>query len=88
MVRALPDSDDAVPVALAEAALTLYAAVARGSGGRDDALPLLAADALLTHAFEAQAEADPEGVAELADRYGASGRLGILAEVQAEELAS
>jgi len=79
-VRVLPDRDEAVPVALAEAALALYAAVARGSGGRDDALPLLAADALLTHAFEAQAEVDPNGVADLADRYGASGRLGLLAE--------
>jgi hypothetical protein len=84
MVRVLPDHDEAVPVALAEAALALYAQVARGSGGRDDALPLLAADALLTHAFEAQAEADPNGVADLADRYGAGGRLGMLAE----ELAS
>jgi hypothetical protein len=39
-----------------------------GRGGREDALALLAADALLTHALEAQAELDPDGVAEFAAR--------------------
>jgi hypothetical protein len=66
----------AVPDALAGAAMRLYARVATGPGGRADALPLLAADALLTHAFEAQAELDPTGVAELARRWG-----GRMAEV-------
>jgi hypothetical protein len=68
MVEALPESDAPVPDVLAQAALDLYATVARGSGGREDALPLLAADALFTHAFEAQAERDPEEMATLVAR--------------------
>lgn len=68
-----------VPEALASASVSLYARVLRGTGGREDAVPLLAADALLTHALEAQAEADPDGVAELAARWGGAGRLGALA---------
>ena len=62
MVSALPDLEEEVPTALATGAISLYAAVARGDGGRADALPLLAADALFTHAFEAQAEVDPDGL--------------------------
>ena len=62
MLEALPAEEGFVPEALAGAALTLYAQVARGTGDRTDALPLLAADALFTHAFEAQAEIDPLGV--------------------------
>lgn len=62
MLEALPPQDHAIPEALAGAAITLYAQVARGAGDRSDALPLLAADALFTHAFEAQAEVDPLGV--------------------------
>lgn len=80
MVTALrADEDLPLPEALAEAALVLYGRVLAGSGGREDALPLLAADALLTHAFEAQAELAPDGIARLADCWGASGRLGELA---------
>jgi hypothetical protein len=78
MVRALPADAPGVPDALATAALSLYAQVAGGGGGRQDALPLLAADALLTHAFQAQAETDPDGVSDLATRWGAEGRLGDL----------
>lgn len=60
MIAALPAGDHGdVPRALAAAALRLYGEVARGAGGREDALPLLAADALFTHAFQAQAELDP-----------------------------
>lgn len=63
MLSALPEDDDAaVPQALAAGALRLYAEVGRGSGGREFALPLLAADALFTHAFEAQAETATEGL--------------------------
>lgn len=80
MLEALPPEALPVPDALAGGALRLYEAVALGSGGREAALPLLAADALLTHAFQAQAEADPDGVAELAARWGGAGRLGTLAE--------
>jgi hypothetical protein len=38
----------------------------RPKGGRELALDLLAADAFITYAFEAQAEADVGGVARLA----------------------
>lgn len=76
MIAALPREGAAVPDALAGGALSLYRRVARGGGGREDALPLLAADALLTHAFEAQAELDPAGLEELALRWGARGALG------------
>lgn len=79
MLRALPAEAPSVPDALAEGALHLYDAVARGTAGREAALPLLAADALLTHAFQAQAESDPAGVAALAARLGGAGRLGELA---------
>lgn len=68
MVRALPPSTDPLPDALVEGALRLYGEVARGAGGREDALPLLAADALFTHAFEAQAELDIDGIPALVGR--------------------
>lgn len=73
-----PDEGEPVPDALASAAVRLYARVRDGSGGREDALPLLAADALLTHALQAQAETDPSGVAGFAARWGGAGRLGSL----------
>lgn len=79
MVGALPSAPLSADEALAEGAMALYRSVARGSGGREDALPLLAADALLTHAFEARAEADPAGLAALAERVGARGALGGVA---------
>jgi hypothetical protein len=78
MAAALPE-DGEVPEALAAGAMSLYEQVLRGTGGREDALPLLAADALLTHALEAKAEADPDGLAEFAVRWGGAGRLGALA---------
>lgn len=78
MLDAVP-ADGALPLpdALAAGALALYACLPR-TGGRADALPLLAADALFTHALEAQAEADPDGVPALADRIGATGALARL----------
>jgi hypothetical protein len=79
MLRALPDGAPDVPTALAEGAMALYAGLREGCARREDALPLLAADALLTHALEAQAEADPAGVEALARRFGGQGRLGELA---------
>jgi hypothetical protein len=79
MAGALPAEAPSVPDALAEGALRLLDSVLRGSGGREDAFPLLAADALLTHAFQAQAEDDPAGVPALAERWGGAGRLGRLA---------
>lgn len=56
--------------ALAEGALAcLKAALDRG-GERAAALDLLAADALLTYAMEAAAEAGAEALAEMTDAYG------------------
>jgi len=42
-------------------------------GGRELALDLLAADALVTYAFEAQAETDVDGLIALADRLVRTG---------------
>src|SRR5207248_8585198 len=44
----------------------------RPEGGRELALELLAADAFITYAFEAQAEADATGLAGLAQRIAGS----------------
>ena len=79
MVAVLPE-DGTVPDALAAGAMSLYEHVLRGTGGRGDALPLLAADALLTHALEARAEMDADGVGEFAEAWGGAGRIGALAE--------
>lgn len=76
MVSALPRTAETDAEALAEAALSLYARVVSGTGGREDALPLLAADALLTHAHEACAETDPAALEAFAARWGGAGRLG------------
>lgn len=70
MSHAVSTHPGALADALARGALELYARVARGSGGREDALPLLAADALLTHAFEALAEAELDGVETAAVEWG------------------
>lgn len=63
-------ADDALPLAehLAELGRVLLARVAsRPAGGRELALDLLAADAFITYAFEAQAEVDVAGLAALAE---------------------
>jgi hypothetical protein len=78
MSRALPDLAESDADALAEGALALYAEVLRGTGGREDALPLLAADGLLTHAFQACAAADPDRLVDFARRWGGGGLLGEL----------
>ena len=81
MLAALPaDADLPVPEALAEGALALYTRLLADGGGVDrrDALPLLAADALFTHALQVQAEIDPDGVPALAERIGAAGALAAL----------
>jgi hypothetical protein len=83
MLAWLPPAERSASVAddLAAAAHAAYAELlARGTGGREDALPLLAADALLTHALQAQAEDDPDGIGALVERWGAAGALGRLAE--------
>ncbi|HYW07406.1 MAG TPA: hypothetical protein VE913_10640 [Longimicrobium sp.] len=78
MIHALPE-DGEVADALAAGAMALYRAVLAGNGRREDAFPLLAADALFTHALEARAEADPDGVAHFAQIWGGAGKLGALA---------
>jgi hypothetical protein len=65
---------DDPPSALACVAVTALEEVAGGAGNRSEALRLLAADATLTYAFEAAAEAGT--VAELAARFGVQGELG------------
>lgn len=68
---AVRDSDDALPDHLARTGSELLRAVlGRPEGGRELALDLLTADALVTYAFEAQAEADPAGLEALAERLG------------------
>ena len=80
MLAALPaDAHATVADALAAAAMWLYAGLRGGSGCREDALPLLAADALLTHALQARAEDDVDTLAAFCARWGASGALAELA---------
>lgn len=76
MIDALPASAATDADAMAEGAVSLYTRVLASDGGRGDALPLLAADALLTHAFQACAETQPEELAAFAERWGGGGRLG------------
>lgn len=79
MVSALPGTEATVADELGRAAIVLYERVAAGIGERRDALPLLAADALLTHAFEAAAEGAGETEVEaLAARWGVAGELNRL----------
>ena len=62
--------DASVPAALAEAALTrLHAALALGDA-RAAAFELLAADALLSYAFEAAAELGVDTLEAVIDAYG------------------
>lgn len=79
MIGALPERAPTDADALAEAAISLYSRVLQGSGAREDALPLLAADALLTHAHQACAESDPSALEAFAERWGGAGRLGEVA---------
>jgi len=66
--RAVTDMPLPLPAHLAELGRALLGRVAsRPDGARELALDLLAADAFITYAFEAQAEADVGGVAGLAE---------------------
>jgi hypothetical protein len=68
---AVTDSDEPLPDHLAAMSGALLASVAATPGaGRELALDLLAADAFVTYAFEAQAEAGGAGLAALAERIG------------------
>ena len=74
MTRWLTDSPANLPEHLALAGHALLDRVlARPDGGRELALDLLAADALVTYAFEAQAELDAGGLVQVAQRI-AGGR--------------
>lgn len=68
------------PDRMAAASLEGFERVAAGAEDRDRALDLLAADALLTYAFEAAADPELGGSAvaarALADRVGPAGKLG------------
>lgn len=65
------DRDAALPDHLAlEGGALLARVVADAAAGRDRALDLLAADAFVTYAFEAQAEVDVAGLPALAERLG------------------
>jgi hypothetical protein len=66
---AVTDTELALPEHLADLGRRVLERVADGpAAGRALALELLAADAFITYAFEAQAEADPAGLAALAAR--------------------
>jgi len=79
-VRRLADSSLADGAGMAEAALRGLERVASLAEERAGALELLAADALLTYAFEAAADPELGGNAQsalaLADRFGPSGAIG------------
>jgi len=66
---AVAESEERLPDHLAETGAALLRQVTQASDrGRDVALDLLAADAFITYAFEAQAEADVAGLDSLAMR--------------------
>jgi hypothetical protein len=68
------DTDLALPDHLALLGERVLAGVVeRSQGGRELALDLLAADAFVTYAFEAQAETDAAGLAGLATRVATGG---------------
>lgn len=72
---AATESEKPLSEHLADLGGALVSRVARHShGGRELALDLLAADAFVTYAFEAQAEADVTQLAALADRVTAGRR--------------
>ena len=74
VMNAVPVAQAAFPEVLARAGVSLLRRVAAApDGGRELALDLLAADALVTYAFEAQAEADVDGLMTLADRLVRTG---------------
>ncbi|HEV2750228.1 MAG TPA: hypothetical protein VGV12_06875 [Gemmatimonadales bacterium] len=69
----LTEADLSLPEHLADMGRRALARVAtRSEGGRELALDLLTADAFITYAFEAQAEADVSGLAGLAERVARS----------------
>jgi hypothetical protein len=68
-----PDADTLdLPAALAGCALHIFASTLHKWDDRAGALDLLAADALLTYAFEAAAEQGGSAVADVSRLYGAA----------------
>lgn len=78
LAATVTDRDAGLPDHLAQEGAALLARVTGSTGsGRERALDLLAADAFVTYAFEAQAEQDVRGLHALAvrvDRLGAGTR--------------
>lgn len=74
------DGEGAIPDRLAAAGLGALRRAARGGGDRSTALALLAADALLTYAFEAAAEAGPDELDRLLASLDFDRFAGLLAE--------
>lgn len=69
LLGVLRDAPQSLPEHLADAGVALLdRLLERPEAGRELALDLLAADALVTYAFEAQAELDTAGLARLARR--------------------
>jgi hypothetical protein len=69
LAACVTDGPEALPGHLATTGCDLLRrVVGRPTAGRELALDLLAADAFVTYAFEAQAEADPVGLGALAGR--------------------
>ena len=76
LLAAATGAGGSLPERLARAGVALLKRVAAApAGGRELALDLLAADAFVTYAFEAQAEADVDQLIALADRLGRAGDL-------------
>jgi hypothetical protein len=72
----LPHGREPLPELLAGAGAALLRRVVSAPGdGRELALDLLAADAYVTYAFEAQAEDDVNGLTALAERLNRAGGL-------------
>lgn len=76
VAAAARDGRGALPETLAATGVELLRRVAGAPrGGRELAFDLLAADAFVTYAFEAQAELDVAGLVALADRLNRGGQL-------------
>ena len=74
LARVAVDSAAPLPDQLADRGQAMLTrVVSRPEGGRELALDLLAADALVTYAFEAQAEVDTRGLVALARRIAGGG---------------
>lgn len=69
-LESVPPTDEAPAARLARAGLAALASVVEGGGDRGSAADLLAADALITGACRAAAEAGPESLERLLAGFG------------------